>query len=208
MITATKERPLRPKHHVALSCLSAMPPQHGADHARQVELDGVQRDGVGQVLGFHQTRDQRRIRGPAERLRQPHHERQREDLPHLDVAHRVDDGEGEGTGHLNVLRTEQQVAAFDAVGHGAADQREQENRNLAQKRIEPQKEARFRKVEYQPRLSHDLHERSHAGRAGAEEHHTEIAILKGLECALEQGSPFRGAGSAAESDAGNCRRHR
>ena len=38
------------------------------DHAREVELDRVERDGVGQVFLADQRRDQRLIRRPAERL--------------------------------------------------------------------------------------------------------------------------------------------
>ena len=38
-----------------------------------------------------------------------------------------------GAGHLHVLRAEQHVAAIDAVGDDAADQREQEDRDAAPK---------------------------------------------------------------------------
>ena len=56
---------------------------HRADHARQVELDGIQRDGVGQILAVDQRRDQRLVSRSAERLRQAGDEGERQDVPDL-----------------------------------------------------------------------------------------------------------------------------
>ena len=68
-ITNRNEMPFRPKH--------ATMPKRGerdagddrADHARQVELDRVERHGVRQVLLADERRDQRLVGRPAERLR-------------------------------------------------------------------------------------------------------------------------------------------
>ena len=77
-ITTRNENPLTPKQ--------AAPPQRRerdageqrAEDARQVELDGVERDRVRQVLLLDERGNQRLIRGPAERLPQPRDEREQQ----------------------------------------------------------------------------------------------------------------------------------
>ena len=48
--------------------------EHRPDHARQIELNRIQRDGVRQIFLFDKARDQRRVSRTAERLRGPDHE--------------------------------------------------------------------------------------------------------------------------------------
>jgi hypothetical protein len=55
-----------------------------AEHARHVELNGIQCDRVRQIFFVDERRDQRLIRGPAERLRTAGDKRQRQHLPDLD----------------------------------------------------------------------------------------------------------------------------
>ena len=56
------------------------------EHARDVELDGVERDGVRQILLVDERRNERLIRRAAEGLREPGRERQQQDVPDLDDA--------------------------------------------------------------------------------------------------------------------------
>ena len=59
--------------------------QHRADDAGQIELDGIERDGVGQIFLFDQAGDQRGIGRAAERLRGADDERRKQDVPDLNV---------------------------------------------------------------------------------------------------------------------------
>ena len=48
-------------------------------------------------------------------------------MPDLDYVEGHQDGEHEGASHLHVLGKEQEVAALDAVGYDAAEQREEKD---------------------------------------------------------------------------------
>ena len=91
-----------------------------------------------------------------------------------------------GAGHLHLLRAEQYPPPLDAVGHHAADQGKQEDGNAAQELIERQQKCGVAEAVDQPALRHDLHPRADAGRAGADPHQPEIAILKCFEDAGDQ----------------------
>ena len=83
-----------------------------------------------------------------------------------------------GARHLHILRAEQNLPPLHAVGHHAADQREQEDGNAAEKLIQRQQKGRMAQPVDQPALRHDLHPGADAGGAGADPHQAEIAILK------------------------------
>ncbi len=55
------------------------------EHAREVELNRVQRDGVRKILLLDERRHQRLIGRSAERLRESGDERQRQDVPDVDA---------------------------------------------------------------------------------------------------------------------------
>ena len=115
-----------------------------ADHARQVELDRVERDGVRHVLLLDERRQQRLIRRAAEGLRQAGDDRQREDVPDADDVEVDERRQREGRGHLHVLRGEQQLPPVVAVGDDAADEREEQDGQLAEERVEAEEERRRR----------------------------------------------------------------
>src|SRR5215831_15202079 len=114
------------------------------EHAREVELDGVERDGVRQILLVDEHRQQRLVRRAAERLRDAGDERQREDVPDLHDVQVHQQGERAGRRHLDVLRHHQRLAFVVAIGEDAADEREQDDRQLLQERVEAQVEGRVR----------------------------------------------------------------
>ena len=94
------------------------------EYARQVELNRVQRDRVGQILLS------RRASAPAtdtpgrRRPGEAGDERQREDLPDLDLAPEHQRRQRQRRRHLHVLRGEQQAPAIVTIGDDAADQRQ------------------------------------------------------------------------------------
>ena len=58
--------------------------QRRAHHTRHVELNRLERDGVGHVLFVHQVGDQRLVGRAAERLREARDERAGQDVPDVD----------------------------------------------------------------------------------------------------------------------------
>jgi hypothetical protein len=82
------------------------------------------------------------------------------------------------TGHLDVLRTEQNVTPLDPIGNNASNQGKKEDGDSAEKLVESEVEGRVTELVNQPALRHNLHPRADAGGAGTDPHETEIAILK------------------------------
>jgi len=70
--------------------------------------------------------------------------------------------------HLHALRRDQRPAAIVAVREHAADEREQDDRQLLQKRVEAEEERRVGQRQHQPVLRDDLHPGADARGAGAE----------------------------------------
>ena len=153
----------------------------GSNGDRQVELDRVQRDGVGHVLSVDQRRNQRRVRRAAKGLGQAGHKRETKDRPNVGQSVGHQDSKDRRTRHLYVLRGEQDFPALDAVGHHAADQREQEDGNAAEKLVEREQEGGMAQAIDEPALGHDLHPGADARGAGTDPHQPEIAIMKCFE---------------------------
>ena len=168
-----------------------------SDDPRDVELDRVERDRVRQVLLVDERRNQRLIGGPAERLRAAGDERQREDVPDLDHLQVHQQRERARRRHLNDLRHDERAAAIVTVGEDAADQREQDDRQLLQKRIEPEEERRARQRQHQPVLRDDLHPCADARGACPEPLHPEIAVG-------ERGKHARHRAHAERTGRGRC----
>ncbi len=88
--------------------------------------------------------DERRDHGlvgrSAERLRQPGGERQREDVADVDAALIDERRQRERGGHLDELRADEQPPAIVAIGDDAAEQREEQDRQLPEEVVEPEVE--------------------------------------------------------------------
>ena len=96
-------------------------------------------------------------------------------------------GERERRRHLDVLRSEQQLPAIVPIGDDAADEREEQDRQLAEEVVEPQVERGLRQLEDEPALRHLLHPRADGGGEGAEPEHPEIAIGECREGPVQKG---------------------
>ena len=155
--------------------------QRRTDDARHVELNGLQGDGVRHVFFTDQRGNQRLVGGSAECLGETGNEREAENLPDADEMEGDEGGEQEGGAHLHALRDEQHLAALDAVGHHAADQGEQKDRDAAEEGIEAEQEGRVGELQNEPALGGNLHPGADAGGAGAYPHQAEVAILKSFE---------------------------
>ena len=108
-------------------------------------------------LGDDQRRNQRLVRGAAKRLSQTDNKRQAQDVPDLDHRHRKQARQQESAGHLHDLRSDQQLAPVCPISHDPADQGEQENGNLAEKRIKPKQKRGVGHLQNQPILGDRLH---------------------------------------------------
>ena len=75
-----------------------------AEHARDVELNRVERDRVRQIFLVDERRDERLIGRTAERLGEAGRERQQQDVPDLDDAGEDEQGQRGRRRHLDVLR--------------------------------------------------------------------------------------------------------
>ena len=104
-----------------------------------------------------------------------------------DVRREDERGQRERRRHLDELRAEQHVAAIVAIGDDAADQREQQDRQLAEEVVEAEIERRVGQLEDEPRLGDLLHPVADGRGEGAEPQHAEIAVVKGGERAADDG---------------------
>jgi hypothetical protein len=92
------------------------------EHARDVELNRIERDGVRQIFLVDERWNQRLVRRSAERLGAAGDERQRQHVPDLDDAQKHQQREGGRGRHLHDLRHQQRAATVVAIGEHAADQ--------------------------------------------------------------------------------------
>ncbi len=112
-------------------------------------------------------------------------------------------------GHLNVLRGEQQPFPIVAIGNDPADQRQQQDGQLAKEGIEPQKERRRRAGDgqHQPVLRDLLHPRPDGRGERAEPQDAEVAVGERRQGTLQERRP-KGSGrrDAGRLDLGGRRR--
>jgi hypothetical protein len=99
----------------------------------------------------------------------------------VDQSGRHQHGEQGRARHLHALGEEENPASLNPVGHDAADQREQEDGNAAEKLIQREQGGRMAQPIDQPALRHNLHPGADAGHAGTQPHETEIPVLKCFE---------------------------
>ena len=182
MITATKEIPLKAKHHAAPSLTSAIPPSAGPiTRARLnwMELSEIAfwRCSFGTSEGTSAEYD-----GPPKDCANAHDQRQAQNVPDMHHARKYQRGEHECSAHLDVLRHQQHFAAIMTVGDYAAQQRQEYDRDLPQKTVQAQEERRvIGEVVDQPGLRRRLHLGPDLGGAGARPHQAEVAELEGLK---------------------------
>ena len=119
-----------------------LPGERRSNHDRHVELDRIQRDGVRHVLPLDQRWNQRLIGRTAEGLGEAGNERKAKNVPDVYQAGRHQNSEQPGASHLHILGAEQNLSALHAIGHHAADQREQKDGNATEKLIQRQQETR------------------------------------------------------------------
>jgi hypothetical protein len=139
-ITARNDRPFSPKHATIPKAASAAPAEQRSDHAREIELNRVERNRVRHIFLVDERGQQRLMRGTAERLGQAGDHRQRQDVPDANDVPVDQRGERERRRHLDVLRRQQETTTILAVGDDAAEQREQQNGQLAEERVETKEE--------------------------------------------------------------------
>jgi hypothetical protein len=89
--------------------------------------------------------------------------------------------QSESAGHLNKLRSKQDVPATFAIGNDSAKKGKQEYRNLAAERVETEVNGGIGQAVDEPGLRDQLHPRSDARCAGAHPHQAEVAIMKSPE---------------------------
>src|SRR5262249_10817314 len=87
----------------------------------------------------------------------------------------------EGRGHLDELGAQEDPPAVEPVGKYAAEEREQEERRVAQERVEAQPEGRARHREDQPVLGDLLHPGADRGREGPRPHEAKVGVCERLE---------------------------
>ena len=85
-MTATKREAVQRKTPGGAESCKRDAAEHGSDDAREVELNGIERDRVGNILDAHEARDQRLIGGASERLGESRKKREAEDVPDLHQA--------------------------------------------------------------------------------------------------------------------------
>ena len=148
-----------------------------AEDARQVELEGIERDGVGEILARHQGRQQRLVGRAAEGLGDAGAERQRQHRVdrHVRGAAEHERGEHEGAGRLHELRADEQPAPVVPIRDHAADQRQQQDRQLADEGVEAEPERRSADRQDQPVLRDLLHPRPRRGQHVAAPEQPEVA---------------------------------
>src|SRR5215471_17161063 len=105
------------------------------------------------------------------------------DLHNVEIEQR---SERECTGHLDVLRHQQELAAVGSVCENSADERKQHDRQLAQKQVQAEVERVFGEIVDQPALSELLHESPDGGSTCSQPHQAEVTVGKRSENSLDQ----------------------
>ena len=132
---------------------------------------------LGRSCARHERRQQRLVGRPAERLGDAGAERQRQHRVDGHVLGAAEDqrGQHEGAGGLDELRADQQPAPIVAIGDDAADQRQQQDRQLADEGVEAEPERRAADRQHQPVLRDLLHPRARRRQHVAAPEQAEVA---------------------------------
>ncbi len=108
-------------------------------------------------------------------------------MPDVDLPQREQGRKEECARHLHELGAHQQSPAIHSVGDDSANQGEKEDRDLAEKGIEPQHPGGVRQLEDEPALRDGLHPGADARDTGPYPKPAEVAVCKCRECSAEKG---------------------
>jgi hypothetical protein len=162
---------------------------HGADRARQVELQRVQGHRVRNLLRRHQGREHRLVGGRGLRLGQAGEERDQQDRHDPEAAERVEDAEGGREQHLQDLRREQDPPAVHAVGHRSAHEHERDERRIGGEGAQPEVERVHEADVDEPRQRDVLGPRADAAQERAGPEQAEVAIREAAQEARKGEAP-------------------
>ena len=120
----------------------------------------------------------------------------------VDVAGEDERRQRERRERLHVLRAGEQAPAIVAIGDDAADQHEEQDRQLREEVVEPEIEIRLRQIEDEPALRVVLHPRADRGAERGEPDEPEVAMRERAGHALRPRSRRLGFGG---DGGGSCR---
>ena len=149
-----------------------------------IELSAI---AFGQILLLHERRNERLVRRAAEGLAEPRDEREQQDRGDVHLAEVHQRRQRERRCHLYELRSDQHAAAVVAIGDDAADEREQEDRELPEEVVEAQVERGIGQLEDEPRLGHLLHPVPDRRGESPEPQDAEIAVVERGEGPADDG---------------------
>ena len=155
-----------------------------ADHARAVEHRGVEGDGVHQIVALDHLDDEGLPRRHVEGVDDAEERGQDDDVPLVDAPGQRERRQDERQDHRARLRDDDDAAAVDAVGHVAAERRDEEDRDLPGEADRAEEERGVGEAVDQPRLRHRLHPRADEGNELAAEEETEVPDPQGLKCVV------------------------
>ena len=133
-------------------------PGHGGpDDARPIEHERVEGDGIGEVGLADEIGDIGLTRGDVDRAAQPVDQREDGHVPVPDLPGPDEQGQRERLHHHRRLGQQDDPPLREAVAHGAADGRQDEDGGELQRGHQPELDRRSRQLEDEPRLAHALH---------------------------------------------------
>ncbi|MBK6661300.1 MAG: hypothetical protein IPG47_00580 [Thermoflexaceae bacterium] len=152
----------------------------GAYDAHGVATQGVQRDGVRQVLAGDAVVDERHADGPGEGFHEPRAGRGKVDHPQGYGVGGNENREDGGDGGAGAGVDDQLAAPFEAIREVAADGRQEHQRRATHKRDDAKARGRAAQVvQDEPAHADGLHPRADLQRHGAAEQDAEIAVGEG-----------------------------
>ncbi len=187
--------PFNRKHAAAPSAVNASPATTGP--MMRARLNWIEFSAIAFEMSFFSTKVgiKRLVSRSAKGLGGASQKGKQQNVPDAHSVEVDQSRQCQSEGHLQILRTEQQSPPVHPVGHDAADQREQQDRHLAQKRVESQQECRPCQSENKPALGNFLHPGPHRGNKSTAPQHSKLRISEGLErsaekCRLQQNRIF------------------
>jgi hypothetical protein len=156
--------------------------ERGADGRGAREDDRLQGEGGEQLLLRHELGDQGASGRLIEAQRRALQEGEHHDHPHLDDVQQGQHAEQHRKAHAQGLREEQKAPLVDAIGHGAAEEREDEERERLRQRYRAERERRaVRELQHEQRLRDDLHPRADRGAHQPHPQDPEVAVPQDVQ---------------------------
>ena len=182
-----RERRSAPKQAAVPKAASVAPASSGPN--TRARLNWIEFSAIAFGRSFFSTSDGTSdwYAGPPNACAEPGDERQRQDVPDADdVPGDTSAASVNAVAICTYCDAEQQVAAIVAVGDDAADQRQQQDRQLAEEVVEAEVERRFGELEDEPALRDLLHPGADRRGEGAEPQDAEIPVGERGERAAEE----------------------